>query len=194
MQLSRFQHTGTVPPPICNRYRTYIKLQCKAQQPTPQITKLVTIIAMLRCCRLCWSAGNKTGSGDTGSGTTSGPGFDTGGAGGNRSRSFQPFEGPQTRGGFGPGFSRLKGIWKKEIKVNLIGKHVWQKKVCVPYILHCNFVDPDRVGSASFCRIRIRINSKQMKLWKSRVTFFPEFQYAVQNTKKLRHIWHRSER
>jgi hypothetical protein len=29
--------------------------------------------------------------------------------------------------------------------------------------LHCSVVDPDRVRSKSFCRIRIRISSKQMK-------------------------------
>jgi hypothetical protein len=121
MQLSRFQHTGTV------RYRTAAHMQPlpyiykAAMQSTvtdPTDHNLVTI-AMLRCCRLCCSAGNETGSGggdtgsdsgDTGTGTTSGPGFDTGGAGGNGSGSIQPFEGPQTRGGFGPGFSRLESI------------------------------------------------------------------------------------
>jgi hypothetical protein len=63
-------------------------MQSTATDPTDH--NLVTI-AMLRCCRLCCSAGNESGSGggdtgscggDTGSGTASGPGFDTGGAGG----------------------------------------------------------------------------------------------------------------
>ncbi len=56
-------------------------MQSTATDPTDH--KLVTI-AMLRCCRLCCSAGNESGSGsgDTGSDTASGPGFDTGGAGG----------------------------------------------------------------------------------------------------------------
>ena len=63
-------------------------MQSTATGPTDH--NLVTI-AMLRCCRLCCSAGNESGSGggdtgscggDTGSGTASGPGFDTGGAGG----------------------------------------------------------------------------------------------------------------
>ena len=70
-------------------------MQSTATDPTDH--NLVTI-AMLRCCRLCFSAGIESGSGggdtgsgggdtgscggDTGSGTASGPGFDTGGAGG----------------------------------------------------------------------------------------------------------------
>jgi hypothetical protein len=63
-------------------------MQSTATDPTDH--NLVTI-AVLRCCRLCCSAGNESGSGggdtgscggDTGSGTASGPGFDTGGAGG----------------------------------------------------------------------------------------------------------------
>jgi hypothetical protein len=63
-------------------------MQSTATDPTDH--NLVTI-AMLRCCRLCCSAGNESGSGggdtgsgggDTGSGTASGPRFDIGGAGG----------------------------------------------------------------------------------------------------------------
>jgi hypothetical protein len=63
-------------------------MQSTASDPTDHT--LVTI-AKLRCCRVCCSAGNESGSGgddtgsnggDTGSGTASGPGFDTGGAGG----------------------------------------------------------------------------------------------------------------
>jgi hypothetical protein len=70
-------------------------MQSTATDPTDH--NLVTI-AMLRCCRLFCSAGNEFGSGggdtgscggdtrscggDTGSGTASGPRFDTGGAGG----------------------------------------------------------------------------------------------------------------
>jgi hypothetical protein len=61
-------------------------MQSTATDPTDH--NLLTI-AMLSCCCLCCSAGNKSGSGggdtgswggDTGSGTASGPGFDTGGA------------------------------------------------------------------------------------------------------------------
>jgi hypothetical protein len=63
-------------------------MQSTATDPTDH--NLVTI-AMLRCCCLCCSAGNESRSGgvdigscggDTGSGTASGPGFDTGGVGG----------------------------------------------------------------------------------------------------------------
>jgi hypothetical protein len=63
-------------------------MQSTATDPTDH--NLVTI-AMLRSCRLCCSAGNESGSGgsnigscggDTGSGTASGPGFDTKGVGG----------------------------------------------------------------------------------------------------------------
>ncbi len=47
--------------------------------------------------------------------------------------------------------------------------------------------DRDRVGSASFCQIRIGINSKQTKKLISRL-FSRKFLYAVQNAEK--HLTH----